>query len=161
MIATLMFSVFIGSLRGIAQSGSAPALGAGCREFESLYPDHFSHRFVGLYFSQSNVAAVQPIDCSERVNLLRVGPFSFNSPNNAVKHSQSLLPVLSWRYAMPTHKRLAKIYGFSVVEQACNFCNGELGICEIFQRKNVLYLFFDCAKSARFRLKSTPQRSFT
>ena len=29
-------------LRGIAQSGSAPALGAGCREFESLYPDHFN-----------------------------------------------------------------------------------------------------------------------
>ena len=28
--------------RGIAQSGSAPALGAGCREFESLYPDQFS-----------------------------------------------------------------------------------------------------------------------
>ncbi len=28
-------------IRGIAQSGSAPALGAGCREFESLYPDHF------------------------------------------------------------------------------------------------------------------------
>src|SRR5690606_2812319 len=27
--------------RGIAQSGSAPALGAGCREFESPYPDHF------------------------------------------------------------------------------------------------------------------------
>src|SRR5690606_24444395 len=26
--------------RGIAQSGSAPALGAGCRGFESLYPDH-------------------------------------------------------------------------------------------------------------------------
>ena len=26
--------------RGIAQPGSAPALGAGCREFESLYPDH-------------------------------------------------------------------------------------------------------------------------
>ena len=26
-------------IRGIAQSGSAPALGAGCREFESLYPD--------------------------------------------------------------------------------------------------------------------------
>ncbi len=25
--------------RGIAQPGSAPALGAGCREFESLYPD--------------------------------------------------------------------------------------------------------------------------
>ncbi len=28
-------------IRGIAQPGSAPALGAGCREFESLYPDHF------------------------------------------------------------------------------------------------------------------------
>ena len=28
-------------LRGIAQSGSAPALGAGCRGFESLYPDQF------------------------------------------------------------------------------------------------------------------------
>ena len=27
--------------RGIAQSGSAPALGAGCQEFESPYPDHF------------------------------------------------------------------------------------------------------------------------
>ena len=27
--------------RGIAQPGSAPALGAGCREFESLYPDQF------------------------------------------------------------------------------------------------------------------------
>ena len=25
--------------RGVAQSGSAPALGAGCREFESLHPD--------------------------------------------------------------------------------------------------------------------------
>lgn len=29
------------TIRGIAQSGSAPALGAGCREFESLYPDQF------------------------------------------------------------------------------------------------------------------------
>ena len=29
------------SLRGVAQSGSAPALGAGCRGFESLLPDHF------------------------------------------------------------------------------------------------------------------------
>ncbi len=28
--------------RGIAQSGSAPALGAGCREFESLYPDQIT-----------------------------------------------------------------------------------------------------------------------
>ena len=28
--------------RGVAQSGSAPALGAGCRGFESLHPDHFN-----------------------------------------------------------------------------------------------------------------------
>ena len=27
-------------LRGIAQPGSASALGAECREFESLYPDY-------------------------------------------------------------------------------------------------------------------------
>ena len=28
--------------RGVAQSGSAPALGAGGREFESRRPDHYS-----------------------------------------------------------------------------------------------------------------------
>ena len=28
--------------RGVAQFGSAPALGAGCRGFESLHPDQFS-----------------------------------------------------------------------------------------------------------------------
>jgi hypothetical protein len=27
--------------RGLAQPGSAPALGAGCRGFKSLIPDHF------------------------------------------------------------------------------------------------------------------------
>ena len=26
--------------RGVAQSGSAPVLGAGCRGFKSLHPDH-------------------------------------------------------------------------------------------------------------------------
>ena len=35
----IAFSVKVRSERGIAQSGSAPALGAGCRGFESLYPD--------------------------------------------------------------------------------------------------------------------------
>ncbi len=39
-------SVFLAVCRDIAQSGSAPALGAGCREFESLYPDHFFNSFV-------------------------------------------------------------------------------------------------------------------
>ena len=34
--------------RGIAQSGSAPALGAGCREFESLYPDQLLATVVEL-----------------------------------------------------------------------------------------------------------------
>ncbi len=29
-------------VRGIAQSGSAPALGAGCRGFKSLYPDQLT-----------------------------------------------------------------------------------------------------------------------
>ena len=28
--------------RGVAQPGSAPALGAGCRRFESYRPDHFT-----------------------------------------------------------------------------------------------------------------------
>ena len=31
--------------RGVAQSGSAPALGAGCREFESLRPDQYDKPF--------------------------------------------------------------------------------------------------------------------
>ena len=36
---TLKRLIFV--CRGLAQSGSAPALGAGCRGFESLLPDHF------------------------------------------------------------------------------------------------------------------------
>ena len=32
------------NLRGVAQSGSAPALGAGCRGFKSLHPDHSGWR---------------------------------------------------------------------------------------------------------------------
>lgn len=35
----LNLTALMKGLRGIAQSGSAPALGAGCRGFESLYPD--------------------------------------------------------------------------------------------------------------------------
>lgn len=35
----LLFGIIRRSIRGIAQSGSASALGAECREFESLYPD--------------------------------------------------------------------------------------------------------------------------
>ena len=37
------YAILVGLLyRGIAQSGSAPALGAGCRGFESLYPDQLN-----------------------------------------------------------------------------------------------------------------------
>ena len=35
--------------RGIAQSGSAPALGAGCQEFESPYPDHTENPRIERY----------------------------------------------------------------------------------------------------------------
>ena len=42
MIANPSDKSYNEQFRGIAQSGSAPALGAGCREFESLYPDQIS-----------------------------------------------------------------------------------------------------------------------
>ena len=45
---------FMAVCRDIAQSGSAPALGAGCREFESLYPDHF-------YFLKSWSYLIAPV----------------------------------------------------------------------------------------------------
>ena len=35
--------------RGVAQPGSAPALGAGCREFESLHPDQFGIKYYFQY----------------------------------------------------------------------------------------------------------------
>lgn len=38
IIRTLFFAL-ADRKRGIAQSGSAPALGAGCRGFKSLYPE--------------------------------------------------------------------------------------------------------------------------
>ncbi len=44
-------------LRGIAQPGSAPALGAGCRGFKSLYPDHPS-----LSASAVSIAPVAQLD---------------------------------------------------------------------------------------------------
>ena len=41
-IAPLVKGLTKTSIRGLAQSGSAPALGAGCRGFKSLHPDHFN-----------------------------------------------------------------------------------------------------------------------
>jgi hypothetical protein len=35
--------IFAPLSREVAQPGSAPALGAGCRRFESSLPDHFPH----------------------------------------------------------------------------------------------------------------------
>ena len=47
---------FMAVCRDIAQSGSAPALGAGCREFESLYPDHFFLRPLHESMTQEKLA---------------------------------------------------------------------------------------------------------
>ena len=43
---TLKRLIFV--CRGLAQSGSAPALGAGCRGFKSLHPDHLIGYFLTL-----------------------------------------------------------------------------------------------------------------
>gem|GEM_PF-5953401 len=48
-------------IRGIAQSGSAPALGAGCREFESLALDDFL-----IYGGRSSVGRAQDCDSCGR-----------------------------------------------------------------------------------------------
>ena len=37
---------YISALRRVAEPGSAPALGAGCREFESLHADQFFGLFL-------------------------------------------------------------------------------------------------------------------
>src|SRR5688500_403548 len=43
--------------RGIAQSGSASALGAECREFESLYADHFPTLLLHRCLQHASVCA--------------------------------------------------------------------------------------------------------
>ena len=46
--------------RGVAQPGSAPALGAGCRGFKSLHPDHsfkwiiMSYKIYSLFLTLLN-----------------------------------------------------------------------------------------------------------
>ena len=39
--------------RRLAQSGSAPALGAGCRRFESCISDHICHKFLWSWANPS------------------------------------------------------------------------------------------------------------
>ena len=47
--------------RGIAQPGRAPALGAGCREFESLYPDHFRWSSSGALIRDGDWQRAVPV----------------------------------------------------------------------------------------------------
>ena len=54
---------FMAVCRDIAQSGSAPALGAGCREFESLYPDHFLeiYEYQQIFLQKSGRFSYAPV----------------------------------------------------------------------------------------------------
>ena len=55
--AKLTFNPLIGivlALRGVTQPGSVPALGAGCREFESLHPDQKSDGLPGQKRARSS-----------------------------------------------------------------------------------------------------------
>ena len=57
------------SLRGIAQPGSAPALGAGCRGFESLYPDHTR---IAVGFTIIRSILIERLMCLHRLGLYGV-----------------------------------------------------------------------------------------
>ena len=52
--------------RGIAQSGRAPALGAGCRGFESLCPDHLDDRTMDGFLREC--AGNAPVAQSDRAS---------------------------------------------------------------------------------------------
>ncbi len=58
--------------RDVAQFGSAPALGAGCRRFESCRPDHTCGR--------SSSVEPQPSKLMRRVRLPSPAPETFTSP---------------------------------------------------------------------------------
>jgi dienelactone hydrolase len=45
-----------GSVRAVAQFGSAPALGAGCRRFKSCQPDQYRVISLGGYSSDATIA---------------------------------------------------------------------------------------------------------
>ncbi len=48
-------------LRGVAQSGSAPALGAGSRRFKSSHPDHDTFALFPLALALSIIGALAPV----------------------------------------------------------------------------------------------------
>ena len=54
--------------RGIAQSGSALALGARCREFKSLYPDQFLIVIKFLWGDCSSAGRAISKDCDSVVS---------------------------------------------------------------------------------------------
>ncbi len=76
--------------RGIAQSGSAPALGAGCREFESLYPDQIYKGNV-LKDNGSMVIVAQLVEPRTVIPVV-VGSIPIGHPNSLA--TEDLLSVL-------------------------------------------------------------------
>ena len=73
--------------RGIAQSGSAPALGAGCREFESLYPDQ-------IYKDNGSMVIVAQLVEPRTVTPVVVGSSPIGHPNSLA--TEDLLSVLGY-----------------------------------------------------------------
>ena len=63
--------------RGIAQSGSALALGARCREFKSLYPD----QFFGQMPNKPSVVTVAQLVEPRTVTPVVVGSSPISHPN--------------------------------------------------------------------------------
>ncbi len=47
--------------RGVAQPGRAPALGAGCRKFESCRPDHFKQAKPFLFSAAGHAFFLVPL----------------------------------------------------------------------------------------------------
>ena len=63
--------------RGIAQSGSALALGARCREFKSLYPD----QLLGVIFCPVFMVTVAQLVEPRTVTPVVVGSSPISHPN--------------------------------------------------------------------------------
>ena len=72
-------------LRDVAQFGSAPALGAGCRRFESCRPDHICGRSSMVEPQPSKlmtrVRFPSPAPETTQVRALKLWPASFSPPS--------------------------------------------------------------------------------
>ena len=96
--------------RDVAQSGSAPALGAGCRRFESCRPDH-------ALCGRSSMAEPEPSKLMTRVR--------FPSPAPPFKPGQEALPLLAAliaRVDVP-HILIQPLSGKAVSRITSNRCN--------------------------------------